>query len=448
MHIKKMMMALAAGSLAIAAQALTLSVKDVKIAQRYPWNGLVDIDYTVVCDDADADVYVYPVGYDVDMNVSVAPRTLTGDGANGQAVKAGTHRMTWDMATDMGANYNRAKFSMKMHAYANAAPYLVIDLSAGAEAEKYEVSYLSEMPDTEWPIEYKTTKFVLKLVTPGTFTMGSPEEEAGRAQNTTSEMIHKVTLTQPFYMGVFEMTQKQWELVMGSNPAYYKGESRPVEQVSYDMIRGNTLGEKWPEHRQVDASSFIGRLRSRTGLTFDLPTEAQWEYTCRAGTGSAMNNGKNLNGDGEQYESSGATIYWSTAVNDIARYSYNYYSGSKFWDNKGGYDNHTAVGSYMPNAWGFYDMHGNVSEWCLDWWQQNLTTSPATDPVGTTAGTWFDGGYWRNYLPSNNYGKARVYRGGYMWDNASNLRSAFRLNTYSSNKSYSMGFRVACLPAE
>ena len=86
MNMKKMMV-LAAGSLAIAAQALTLSVKDVKIAQRYPWNGLVDIDYTVVCDDADADVYVYPVGYDVDMNVSVAPRTLTGDGANGAPVR-------------------------------------------------------------------------------------------------------------------------------------------------------------------------------------------------------------------------------------------------------------------------------------------------------------------------------------------------------------------------
>ena len=98
MQLKKMMMLLAAGSLAIAAQGLTLSVKDVKIAQRYPWNGLVDIDYTVECDDPDADVYVYPVGYDKDNNLSEPIWTLSGDGANGKAVKAGTHRMTWDMA--------------------------------------------------------------------------------------------------------------------------------------------------------------------------------------------------------------------------------------------------------------------------------------------------------------------------------------------------------------
>ncbi|MBR0068601.1 MAG: formylglycine-generating enzyme family protein [Kiritimatiellae bacterium] len=372
MNMKKMMMALAAGSLAIAAQALTLSVKDVKIAQRYPWNGLVDIDYTVVCDDAAADVYVYPVGYDVDMNVSVAPRTLTGDGANGKAVKAGTHRMTWDMGTDMGANYNRAKFSMKMHAYANAAPYLVIDLSAGSNAEKYEVSYLSEMPAAAWPLEYKTTKLVLKLVVPGTFMMGSSAEELGHDWYSSGfETRHQVTLTQPFYMGVFELTQQQYNLVMGSNPSSYKGDSRPVERVSYETIRGSTLGAAWPNHRQVDATSFMGKLRARTGLTFDLPTEAQWEYTCRAGTDSALNNGKNL-----------TNTQTDSAVAEVARY------GSNNNDGKGGYSQHTEVGSYRPNAWGFYDMHGNVAEWCLDWWTDNLSVSSVTDPVGRATGTY------------------------------------------------------------
>ena len=434
MHIKKMMMVLAAGSLAIAAQALTLSVKDVKIAQRYPWNGLVDIDYTVVCDDADADVYVYPVGYDVDMNVSVAPRTLTGDGANGKAVKAGTHRMTWDMGTDMGPNYNRAKFSMKIHAYANAAPYLVIDLSAGAEASKYEVSYLSEMPAASWPLEYKTTKLVLKLVVPGTFMMGSPAEEVGHNYRYSSEYNdetrHQVTLTQPFYMGVFELTQQQYNLVMGSNPSGYKGDSRPVERVSYETIRGSTLGAAWPSHRQVDASSFMGKLRERTGLTFDLPTEAQWEYTCRAGTDTALNNNKNL-----------TNIQTDSNMAEVGRY------GSNQSDAKGGYTSgHTEVGSYRPNAWGFYDMHGNVAEWCLDWWSK-LSISSVIDPVGSTTGTYrlvrggcgcSDGSGYSQY---GNYAAA--------------CRSAYRGIQYGSSTSTTpgkiylgWGFRVACLPAE
>ena len=435
MQLKKMMMALAVGSLAIAAQALTLSVKDVKIAQRYPWNGLVDIDYTVVCDDADADVYVYPVGYDVDMNVSVAPRTLTGDGANGKSVKAGTHRMTWDMATDMGPNYNRAKFSMKIHAYANAAPYLVIDLSAGANAEKYEVSYLSEMPAASWPLEYKTTKLVLKLVVPGTFMMGSPAEEVGHDYNngTGSETQHKVTLTQPFYMGVFELTQQQYKLVMGSNPSSYKGDSRPVEQVSYNTIRGSTLGAAWPNHRQVDATSFMGKLRARTGLTFDLPTEAQWEYTCRAGTDSALNNGLNITNKN-----------YSAQLNDVARY----YGNTS--DGKGGYSEHTEVGSYRPNAWGFYDMHGNVREWCLDVWQQTMSSSPVSDPTGAPSPSfWYDSNGRTSSSYSTTYCyKPRVYRGGCMWGYAYAERSAYRYYTTPTTINYCYGFRVCCLPAE
>ena len=435
MHIKKMMMALAAGSLAIAAQGLTLSVKDVKIAQRYPWNGLVDIDYTVECDDPDADVYVYPVGYDVDMNLSVPPRTLTGDGANGKAVKAGTHRMTWDMAKDMGENYNRAKFSMKVHAYAGAAPYMVIDLSAGSNAEKYEVSYLSEMPGEEWEDEYKTTKLVLKLVCPGTFMMGSPEDELGHNHNyygdNNQEDLHKVTLTQPFYMGVFELTQQQYSLVMGSNPSSYKGDSRPVECVSYNAIRGSTLGAAWPNHRQVDASSFMGKLRSRTGLTFDLPTEAQWEYTCRAGTSTALNNNKNLTG-----------LDVCPNMAEVGRYYGNLNDG------KGGYGQHTIVGKYKPNAWGFYDMHGNVSEWCLDWWVKALD-STMTDPKGGMSGSYrvVRGGSWGTFseMCCTAVACRSAYR-SYKGRNSTGVSDYFYTSPGSTLNR--RGFRVACLPAE
>ena len=258
-----------------------------------------------MCDEPATNIWVYPVGYDADFNVSVAPRTLEGDGANGQPVTVGaegekTFRMTWNMAADMPANYNRAKFSMKMHAYAGAAPYMVIDLSPGASAEKYDVTYMTEIPNGEWDDEYKTSKLVLKLVCPGTFMMGTPVDEPGHSWvNANYEILHKVTITQPFYMGVFELTQKQYQLVTGTNAMYatyssYSGVNRPVMGLSYNDLRGSDLGAKWPTGKQVDAMSFFGMLRTKTGITFDLPTEAQWEYTCRAGTGGPLNSGKSL----------------------------------------------------------------------------------------------------------------------------------------------------------
>ena len=420
MNMKKMLM-LAAGSLAVAAEALTLSVTNVTIAQRYPWNGLVDIDYTITCDDANADVWVYPVGYDADFNTSVAPRTLTGDGANGQPVKAGTHRMTWNMAADMPANYNRAKFSMKMHAYAGAAPYMVIDLSAGPDAEKYTVSYLTEIPGGEWSDEYKTTNLVLKLVVPGTFMMGTSVDEPGHSFiNAKYETQHEVTLTQPFYMGVFELTQKQYELVMGENPivsgSSYLGDLKPVCEVSYDMLRGSDFGGQWPNRSQVDETSFFGKLRSRTGITFDLPTEAQWEYTCRAGTGTALNSNKDLN------ENNAKEV-----------------GGHK----RGGAD----VGTFLPNAWGFYNMHGNVAEWCRDWWQDQLSGT-MRDPNGPESGSYRvvrGGGFW--YQRNSSWYNSEL---NFMYPLRSGARNFYVSNSRSESNLVSVyvGFRLAAYPAE
>ena len=151
MRARKGWAAVFAALVMTAVQAANLSVTDVKIAQRYPWNGLVDITYTVNCDDPNKDVWVYPVGYDADTATSVAlmPENLTGEGVNG-AVRNGTHQMTWDMAKQMGKNYNRAAFSVTLHAYCDAAPYMVIDLSRGPTAEKYDISYLAEIPEGGW----------------------------------------------------------------------------------------------------------------------------------------------------------------------------------------------------------------------------------------------------------------------------------------------------------
>ena len=174
-------------------------------------------------------------------------------------------------------------------------PYLVIDLSGGSTASNYPVSNLSAVPANGWTDEYKTTKLVLRRIPAGTFTMGSPTNELGRGGDETQ---HQVTLSQGFCIGVFEVTQKQWERVMGNWPSWYTNasyrDSRPVEQTSYNDIRGSSAGAGWPSNNNVNATSFMGNLRAKTGLGFDLPTESQWEYAGRAGTITALNSGYNL----------------------------------------------------------------------------------------------------------------------------------------------------------
>ncbi|MBR6462531.1 formylglycine-generating enzyme family protein [bacterium] len=282
--------------------------------------------------------------------------------------------------------------------------YMVVDLSGGTNAASFAISYLDDVPEGGWTEEYKTTKLVLRKIEPGTFTMGSPEDELGRYDNETQ---HQVTLTNAYYIGVFETTQKQYELIMGSNPSYFEGNARPVENVSYNVIRGTDKGAGWPTSYDVDDDSFFGILRAKTQVTFDLPTEAQWEFACRAGTTTALNRGKNLS---DKYE--------CDEMAEVGRY---YYNKS---DEKGGYDEHTTVGSYLPNAWGLYDMHGNVFEWCLDWCQSDLGSDQATEPIGTS------------------WGAYRVFRGGCWDDNARICRSASSSSLNPDDAGSFSGFRV------
>ena len=318
-----------------------LNVTNVSCRQCYPWNGKVDIDVEVQCDDPTTNVSLYVTAKDLQHGKTLSVRTVdcadnVSTNVGELTVRAGRHRLTWDCGVD-NPNVASTNVAIEVQGVLGGALYLVIDLSEGPKAISYPVSYLNQVPEGGWTDEYKTDKLVLRRIEPGTFMMGSPTNEVGRWW--TGETQHSVTLTKPYYMGVFEMTQRQYALVIGTNPSYRKGDTRPVECVSYNDIRGTLIGTNWPSHAEVDADSFLGKIRVCTVLNFDLPTDA------------------------------------------VGRYSYNWNDG------RGGYSSwHTKVGSYTPNAWGLYDMHGNVDEWCLDWFER-YAMGAVTDPVGLASGS-------------------------------------------------------------
>ena len=268
-------------------------------------------------------------------------------------------------------------------AYAGDEFYCIIDLSAGPQAASYPIEYFKAAPPEGWGADvYKTSKLVLKRVEPGTFIAG--EDQTNEA--------HRVKITKPYYLGIYEVTQKQWALVMGENPSEHRGEMKPVENVSHGSVRGHDTGSLWPKSAAVDADSFLGRLRARTKLEgFDLPTEAQWEYACRAGTTTFFSYGPKSNTD----------YMWTNIDHDGAQ----------------------VVGTKKPNPWGFYDMHGNVWEWCTDW--DSGEPSYGVDPKGPDTAAF------------------RVFRGGSWYMSKGDCYSARRGSFYSAGITPYYGFRLA-----
>ena len=408
--------------LGLAAQTLAaVTITNVTCQQRYPWNGLVDIDYEIQSDDAEAQYFVYPKGEDRRLGERIIMHTLSGDGAT-NAVGVGKHRMIWDAKADM-PNFHTPDFAVTLQTIAQGAQYLVIDLSGGTNAVTYPVRYSTTPPDITTD-KCRTTELWLRLILPGTFMMGSPTSEQDRSSN---EQQHQVRLTRPYYIGVFELTQKQWMLISGAaNVICYAGDSRPVDAVSYDMIRGANLGAQWPKSDSVDEDSFIGVIRRKTSLKFDIPTEAQWEYACRAGTTGRWNNGEE--GSDFYHDNSHGGNY---NLNILGRYAANRNDGHD------SYGEHTKVGMYLPNAWGLYDMHGNVLEWCLDGYKSVMANYEEIDPVGADST------------------EKRCLRGGHYHYIALLCRSATRraensniIGYWDGHKYAGIGFRVVCLPVE
>ncbi|MFN6536025.1 MAG: SUMF1/EgtB/PvdO family nonheme iron enzyme [Nostoc sp. EkiNYC01] len=225
----------------------------------------------------------------------------------------------------------------------------------------------------------------------GTFMMGSPNNQ-GKANERPQ---HQVTVP-GFFMGKYEITQAQYQAIMGKNPSNFRGVNQPVENLSWN-----------------DAVRFCKKLSEKTRRRYRLPSEAEWEYACRAGTTTPF-------------------YFGETITSDLANYdgNYTYASGSKGLYHK----QTTSVGSFPPNAFGLYDMHGNIWEWCQDYWHDNYQRTP------------IDGSAWlTTALSSGLLSNSRMLRGGSWYDNPGNCRSANRHKNGARNCYNDVGFRVVCV---
>jgi formylglycine-generating enzyme required for sulfatase activity len=239
----------------------------------------------------------------------------------------------------------------------------------------------------------------------GTFMMGSPASEAGR-NNDREGSQHRVTVSS-FYMGKYEVTQAEYEAVMGSNPSSFKGDNLPVEQVSwYDAAE--YCNKRSQREGLTAAYTISGSGASRTvtwnrsASGYRFPTEAEWEYACRAGSTTPFSTGGNITTNQANYNG-------NNPYNNNAKGTYR--------------EKMTAAGSCAANDWGLYDMHGNVWEWCWDWYGA-YGTGTQTDPMGAVSGA------------------NRVCRGGSWRSSAGDVRSAFRSHNTPSDSYYNVGFRL------
>lgn len=271
---------------------------------------------------------------------------------------------------DLGSDYNLARAMLRRPQLCISCGLMVMVLFTlwQVPLTGQEKKSARAIKHLELDLDGSGVKMKFAYIEAGKFMMGSPKSEDGRFDD---ELQHEVEITKPFWMGVFEVTQEEYEKVTGKNPSKFKGPRLPVEMVSWE-----------------DALEFCKKLSKKKGKTFDLPTEAEWEYACRAGSTGPVHYGNSLSSRQANFD--GLRPYGE--------------------EKKGKCLEKTApVGSYSPNAFGLYDMHGNVLEWCKDWRKTDYyVESPRQDPQGPATG------------------EEKVLRGGSWTDDGRHCRSAYR----------------------
>ena len=397
------------------------TIDNVTVAQRWPWSQKVDIFYNLTTDaPRQIDVSVFQG----DTPVPMPDAAFSGDRHN---VTSGSRHIVFDPS--LTPYTNRVMTALRfVLTPREMPPYLIIDLSK-PKTDPEQVTWVTaydltnsassygawEMGstfhtgseiDSRWKdavvwtgvtnnTAYRTYKLVMRYIPAGTFQMGMASNpwtydwwELGRGS-------HEVTLTKGFYAAVFQTTQGQHfyvtNAVLGTFSSALATSTALRNWMNYDRLRGTELGTNWPVSASVDAGSAIGILRAKTGFgTIDLPTEAQWEYACRAGaTGLFTDGSSTLDETNNQVSAALDLLAW-----------YNGNSGHSY----------RAPGLKLPNGWGLYDTLGNGQEWCLDWGGANGNgyISESTDPKGRTSGN------------------GRIVRGGTVWASAKTCNCAYR----------------------
>lgn len=390
--------------------------------QQWPWSSDIVVSYYL---DGLAEGQVVDLavstrvgGKDVEIPVSA----LSGDYSH--VASESEHALLIDptKVPELVAQKSLKAFSVTLTPKVRANPdlYLIIDLTNGCQktyltaadicSGRYGTfetspSWISNSsvvtgPDADCVIwtgvtndMYKLTHFVMRRIPAGTAYLG--------------DGTYQPRITKDFWIGVYPMTQQQYWYMFGNPPAYIKDDSRfPVDQVWYNVLRGMAPAINWPTtgSAATPTGTIVGELRTKFGIpSLDLPTEAQWEYACRAGTTTAFNNG-------------------TDSIEGLGRCQNNQGDGAD-----GAHVQLTVVGSYLPNAWGLYDMHGNVFEWCCDWLGDSYDTTQMEDPVGLSSGT------------------QRVLRGGAWSFDVSFSTASRRHATTPDNKGWGyQGFRLVC----
>jgi formylglycine-generating enzyme required for sulfatase activity len=288
-----------------------------------------------------------------------------------------------DYVRDLAQTNNASAWRCLEFLQLPASPYLWADKSAPATGRRFYRAVVMEAPTN------------MVFVPPGTFRMGSPTNEVDRWDNEGPQTA--VTISRGFWMGKYEVTQGEYLAVIGSNPSSFTGDSNlPVEQVTW-----------------YDATNFCSQITQReqaahripANTVYRLPTEAEWEYACRGWTSTRFSYGDD------------------PGYTNLTNYAW-------LWES--GFRTH-AVGQKLPNPWGLYDMHGNVWEFCQDWWSASLTGGIAVDPQGPATGSY------------------RVIRGGFydhFFDGFMSCRSAGRDFNYPSGDRSDYGFRVVLAPGQ
>ena len=415
-----------------------VSVADITARQRWPWNNLVDVDFTL----SETAGEVYRVS--LFAKSTVTGKTLPASTYVSEPMaKAGSNRVTWDFGADYpGFKSNDMKFGVSVACYTESSTplYMVIDLSGGPDAAKYPVRYTMNAPEHIQGAtgeKCQTTELWLRRVRrpSGSVVFGNSYKDDWNGS-------FYGTMSRDYWLGVFEVTQKQFELVMGNNPSYFTNPagngSRPVDGivVQDDLIATARNPRHYPEENMA-SDRFFGKINIKAGLKLTLPSSIEWEWAASAGRTSIYDN------------------WYSSDVASIMRYSGNSNKDNVAADS--GLDTGTAaVGSYAPNAWGFYDLHGNVAEWMCEsrngWTNQGIAeylaayrTEKGDDSLGQSQenpivdydGENLDGVFFRQ-------------RGGSYADDASaswDKTSLWRWNDLGESGSWArlnkVGFRVA-----